>query len=39
LMCIAGGELIAIGSPEEVLVNPKVIELYLGSDFEVGGAA
>lgn len=39
LMCIAGGELIAIGKPEEVLENSKVIELYLGSDFEVGGVA
>ena len=39
LMCIAGGELIAIGKPQEVLANSKVIELYLGSDFEIGGVA
>jgi branched-chain amino acid transport system ATP-binding protein len=39
LMCIAGGKVIAIGEPNAVLTDPKVIELYLGSDFEMGGVA
>jgi branched-chain amino acid transport system ATP-binding protein len=37
LMCIAGGSVIAIGEPRAVLADPKVIELYLGDDFEIAG--
>lgn len=37
LMCIAGGSVIAIGDPNEVLASPKVIELYLGDDFQIAG--
>ena len=37
LMCIAGGNVIAIGEPRAVLADPKVIELYLGDDFEIAG--
>lgn len=37
LMCIAGGNVIAIGEPQAVLADPKVIELYLGDDFEIAG--
>jgi len=37
LMCIAGGEVIAIGDPKNVLSSPKVIELYLGDDFQIAG--
>jgi branched-chain amino acid transport system ATP-binding protein len=37
LMCIAGGNIIAIGDPREVLSSPKVIELYLGNDFQIAG--
>jgi branched-chain amino acid transport system ATP-binding protein len=36
LMCIAGGSVIDIGEPEKVLQSPKVIELYLGDDFQIG---
>jgi ABC-type branched-subunit amino acid transport system ATPase component len=36
-MCIAGGNVIAIGEPRAVLADPKVIELYLGDDFEIAG--
>jgi branched-chain amino acid transport system ATP-binding protein len=37
LMCVAGGNVIAIGEPRAVLADPKVIELYLGDDFEIAG--
>lgn len=37
LMCIAGGNVIAIGEPRAVLADSKVIELYLGDDFEIAG--
>ena len=37
LMCIAGGSVIAIGDPHDVLASPKVIELYLGNDFQIAG--
>jgi branched-chain amino acid transport system ATP-binding protein len=36
LMCIAGGSVIDIGEPQKVLQSPKVIELYLGDDFQIG---
>jgi branched-chain amino acid transport system ATP-binding protein len=36
LMCIAGGSVIDIGEPKKVLQSPKVIELYLGDDFQIG---
>jgi ABC-type branched-subunit amino acid transport system ATPase component len=36
-MCIAGGNVIAIGDPREVLASPKVIEIYLGNDFQIAG--
>lgn len=35
LFCLYGGEIIARGKPAEVLNNEKVIDLYLGSSFEV----
>jgi branched-chain amino acid transport system ATP-binding protein len=37
LMCIAEGNIIAIGDPRKVLADPKVIELYLGNDFQIAG--
>jgi branched-chain amino acid transport system ATP-binding protein len=39
LMCIAGGSVIDIGDPQKVLQSPKVIELYLGDDFQIGSAS
>ena len=38
LMCIAGGQVIAVGDSQSVLNNAKVIELYLGNDFSEGQA-
>ena len=38
LMCIAGGQVIAVGDSHSVLNNAKVIELYLGNDFSEGQA-
>lgn len=35
LMCLAGGEILAIGDPREVMANPSVIEVYLGSTFDL----
>jgi branched-chain amino acid transport system ATP-binding protein len=36
LMCIAGGQVIAVGDSRSVLNDAKVIELYLGNDFSEG---
>ena len=38
LMCIAGGQVIAVGDSQSVLNNAKVVELYLGNDFSEGQA-
>jgi branched-chain amino acid transport system ATP-binding protein len=35
LMCIASGEVIAIGDPATVMRDPRVVEVYLGSAVEV----
>lgn len=39
LMCLAFGKILAIGDPHEVMKSPEVIEVYLGSTFEVGEAS
>lgn len=31
LMCLAAGEVIALGAPREVMGDPRVVEVYLGS--------
>ena len=36
LMCLAAGEVIAIGEPSAVMADPRVVEVYLGSSVEVG---
>jgi len=33
LICLAGGQLIAEGTPDDVLANPEVKEVYLGADY------
>ena len=33
LICLAGGRLIAEGTPDDVLANPEVKEVYLGADY------
>ena len=38
VICLAGGKLIAEGRPHEVLGNPEVKEVYLGTDFNVANA-
>ena len=38
LMCLAFGTILASGSPQEVMRSPEVIEVYLGSTFDVEGA-
>lgn len=35
LMCLAAGEILAIGDPREVMSSPAVIEVYLGSTFDL----
>jgi len=35
LMCLAFGEILSIGDPNKVMKDPKVIEVYLGSTFEL----
>lgn len=36
LMCLALGRVLAIGDPHEVMRSPEVIEVYLGSTFDLG---
>ena len=36
LMCLAFGKVLAIGDPHEVMRSPEVIEVYLGSTFDLG---
>lgn len=36
LMCLAGGKVLAYGNPHEVMRSPEVIEVYLGSTFDLG---
>lgn len=38
LMCLAFGRVLAIGVPAEVMRSPEVIEVYLGSTFDMGEA-
>jgi len=37
LMCLAEGSILAIGDPHEVMRSPAVIEVYLGTTFDIGG--
>ncbi len=39
LMCLAFGTILASGSPQEVMRSPEVVEVYLGSTFDVEGTA
>ena len=39
LMCLAFGKILAIGEPREVMSSPEVIEVYLGSTFDMGEAS
>lgn len=39
LMCLAFGKILASGDPREVMASPEVIEVYLGSTFDLGEAA
>lgn len=39
LMCLAFGKVLAMGDPHEVMRSPEVIEVYLGSTFDVGEAS
>ena len=39
LMCLAFGKVLAIGDPHEVMKSPEVIEVYLGSTFDVEEAS
>ncbi|CAB4744982.1 unannotated protein [freshwater metagenome] len=39
LMCLALGRVLAIGDPHEVMRSPEVIEVYLGSTFDIGEAS
>lgn len=39
LMCLAFGKILAIGDPQEVMRSPEVIEVYLGSTFDMGEAS
>jgi branched-chain amino acid transport system ATP-binding protein len=39
LMCLALGRVLAIGDPQEVMRSPEVIEVYLGSTFDLGEAS
>jgi len=35
LMCLAAGRVLAIGEPREVLRSKAVVDVYLGSTFDV----
>jgi branched-chain amino acid transport system ATP-binding protein len=39
LMCLAFGKILAIGDPHEVMRSPEVVEVYLGSTFDMGEAS
>ena len=39
LMCLAFGQILAKGDPHTVMRSPEVIEVYLGSTFDMGEAA
>ncbi len=39
LMCLAFGKVLALGDPQEVMRSPEVIEVYLGSTFDMGEAS
>ena len=39
LMCLAFGQILAMGDPQEVMRSPEVIEVYLGSTFDLGEAS
>lgn len=39
LMCLAFGKVLAIGDPHEVMKSPEVIEVYLGSTFDIAEEA
>ena len=39
LMCLAFGSILALGDPHEVMGSPEVVEVYLGSTFELGEAS
>jgi len=39
LMCLAFGKVLALGDPREVMASPEVIEVYLGSTFDMGEAS
>jgi len=39
LMCLAFGQVLALGPPREVMASPEVIEVYLGSTFDVEESA
>jgi branched-chain amino acid transport system ATP-binding protein len=38
LMCLAFGRVLAVGDPGEVMADPQVVDVYLGSTVEVGAA-
>lgn len=39
LMCLAFGKVLAMGDPHDVMKSPEVIEVYLGSTFDMGEAS
>jgi branched-chain amino acid transport system ATP-binding protein len=39
LMCLTFGKILAIGDPQEVMRSPEVVEVYLGSTFDMGEAS
>lgn len=39
LMCLAAGRILAIGDPADVMKRPEVIEVYLGTTFDLGQSA